>query len=453
MPAAESHQPRQPRLFALLLLLLAVLFARPGQARCIDEQNLETPPPSASDTTVPDISAPRLTLQGMVHEALRRSNAIGAARLLAEAAASDAEEARAGASPQATLSATTGGMYGNAPGAASTQGATARANLNVSALLYDAGRTQQITHWRSRLAESARLGQLTTQDQIALQTVSLALDRNRYRLQAQVYQQYERKMSCLVEALTTIVSADKGRASELVQARKTLLQAELLQAQTASALSQTNTRLARFIGDALPSSEGLSSVLLSLPLLDDVLAEAERSNEILAQGAAAQGLENYAKAVVAGQKPQFNWVLTGAKSVGTGSATSLMAGVSLSIPLLNPGADHSISAARKRAEAARLQREDALEARKFRIAEVYEQAASAFDRARRTVEVVRNSDRVRNFTLQQWQQMGRRSLFDVMGAESEHYNLRVAYVNALHDGQQASALLRSLGLGIGVWLE
>ena len=49
--------------------------------------------------------------------------------------------------------------------------------------------------------------------------------------------------------------------------------------------------------------------------------------------------------------------------------------------------------------------------------------------------------------------MGRRSLFDVMGAESEHYNLRVAYVNALHDGQQASALLRSLGLGIGVWLE
>ena len=67
--------------------------------------------------------------------------------------------------------------------------------------------------------------------------------------------------------------------------------------------------------------------------------------------------------------------------------------------------------------------------------------------------MVRNSDRVRGFTLQQWQQLGRRSLFDVMSAESEHYNLRVAYVNALHDGQQASALLRSLGLGISAWLE
>ena len=60
---------------------------------------------------------------------------------------------------------------------------------------------------------------------------------------------------------------------------------------------------------------------------------------------------------------------------------------------------------------------------------------------------------MRNATLQQWQQFARRSLFDVMSAESEHYNLRVAYINALHDGQQASALLRSLGLGISAWLD
>jgi outer membrane protein TolC len=67
--------------------------------------------------------------------------------------------------------------------------------------------------------------------------------------------------------------------------------------------------------------------------------------------------------------------------------------------------------------------------------------------------VLRDSDRVRNFTLQQWQQLGRRSLFDVMAAEGDHYGLRVAYVNALYDGEQANALLRSLGLGIGAWLQ
>ena len=62
--------------------------------------------------------------------------------------------------------------------------------------------------------------------------------------------------------------------------------------------------------------------------------------------------------------------------------------------------------------------------------------------------IVRDSDKVRNYTLQQWQQLGRRSLFDVMSSEAEHYNMRIQYVNALYDGQQATALLWSLGLGV-----
>jgi hypothetical protein len=31
-----------------------------------------------------------------------------------------------------------------------------------------------------------------------------------------------------------------------------------------------------------------------------------------------------------------------------------------------------------------------------------------------------------------------------MSAEGEHYNLRVSYVNALHDALQSNALLRSI---------
>ena len=74
------------------------------------------------------------------------------------------------------------------------------------------------------------------------------------------------------------------------------------------------------------------------------------------------------------------------------------------------------------------------------------------DRARSVIEILHNSELVRNFTLQQWQQLGRRSLFDVLGAESDHYNLRVQYVNALHDGQQMNAMLMSLGTGLTAWL-
>jgi hypothetical protein len=40
-----------------------------------------------------------------------------------------------------------------------------------------------------------------------------------------------------------------------------------------------------------------------------------------------------------------------------------------------------------------------------------------------------------------------------MNAEAEHYNLRVQYVNALHDGQQLNVVLQSLGRGVGEWLR
>ncbi|OYU78426.1 MAG: hypothetical protein CFE45_29725, partial [Burkholderiales bacterium PBB5] len=88
-----------------------------------------------------------------------------------------------------------------------------------------------------------------------------------------------------------------------------------------------------------------------------------------------------------------------------------------------------------------------------RIVEAHEQAGAAFDRLKRVGLVLRDSDRLRNYTLQQWQQLGRRSLFDVIAAESDHYNLRVQYANALIDGQQMNATLTSLGIGLTSWLQ
>ena len=300
--------------------------------------------------------------------------------------------------------------------------------LNVGAPLYDSGRIASLTGWRTSLSEAARQGQLTAQDQVAFQTVSLALERSRYRQQARVYQQFARKMACLVDVLDQIVKADRGRASELVQARKTLAQAELSQSQSISQVRQAETRLKRFIGDGMPSSEGVTALLLDVPPLVDMEAQAARASEIAQLEAQAKALESFSRAAVAAQKPQLNWVLTGSKAGGGNRPGTLLAGVSFSMPLLNEGADYGIDAAKKRAEAARLQSRDALEARRSRIAEVHEQAASSFDRARQTSAIVRDSNQVRNFTLQQWQQLARRSLFDVMSAESEHYNLRVAYI-------------------------
>jgi outer membrane protein TolC len=167
----------------------------------------------------------------------------------------------------------------------------------------------------------------------------------------------------------------------------------------------------------------------------------------------------YADAVAAGTRPQLSWNAnasaagTGGGSIGTTKQGTWSLGLTLNVPLWDRSQRPATDAARKRARAAELQRAELLEQRRFRVAEVHEQTLASFDRARRVGAVLRDSEQLRNFTLQQWQQLGRRSLFDVIGAEAEHYNLRISYVNALTDGQQLNASLLSLGRGVQQWLQ
>lgn len=453
---------------ALVVALFGWLVTSAGAAggRCVDEQSFDragAPATQAASAASPAVQAavinPRAELQSLVREALGRSKSIGMAKLMAEAALQDTEEMRAARKMQASTTFSIGPSISNTGGVTDSALLQGRGGVTLSQLLYDGGRNERLVSWRSQLAEAARFGQLNAQEQLVLNTVSLALERSRFRLHAQVYGQYVRKMGCLVDALDQIVTADKGRLSELVQAQKSLQQAEISQSQAVSQARQIEIRLRRLIGDGLPAVEGLSTLLLAVPDVAVLQAEAAGSSEIAQFDATAAAMKELARSVEAGEKPQVSWTVGGSanagpnSSLGSGRAAALNAGLTVNIPLLNPGLASASEAARKRAQAAALQRTDALESRHFRIAEVHEQTTASFDHARRVAAVLRDSERVRNFTLQQWQQLGRRSLFDVMAAEGDHYNLRVAYVNALHDGQQLNALLLSLGRGLTEWLQ
>ena len=430
--------------------------------RCISDEGAD-PKSAPAFRTVPagpssqpqpaDVTAPRMNLLTLVRSAIRRSNAVGAAKLLAEAAASDIDEARTAAYPQVGISGQIGGLDAGAPSSAAVHGSQFQGGLSVSAPLYDGGHTRDMTDYRTHLAEVARFGEVSAQEQIALQTVSLALDRSRYSVEAQVYDQYARKMSCLVDALQQIVTADRGRTSELVQAKKTQQQAELSRDQTLSQKRLTEVRLKRFVGDDLPPTEGITSVMLDTPALPDLITMASRAAEIQALDSQASALDSYVSAVLDGQKPQLGVLVAATKSAGAGTSRSVSGGLTFNWQVFNASNKYTTESARKRAAAARLTRADALESRKYRMAEVHEQAEHAMDRARSVIEILHNSELVRNFTLQQWQQLGRRSLFDVMAAEGDHYNMRVQYVDALYDTQQSNALLWSLGLGLAVHLE
>lgn len=463
-----THAIRQDRLPSRWTLLLAAALAgaactAPVRAACVDEDKFDTRNGAAANAgsasaiaAAGNSPAPRALLQGLVQDALARNHGIGAARLLAEAALQDIEEARANKLPQASLTGSVSPSLGSGTDAIGSQ-VQARAGINVGQTLFDGGRGDRIVDWRRQQAEAARLGLLSTQEQITLSTTSLAFERSRFRMQAVIYGQHVRKMACLVEALDTIVAADKGRTSELVQARKQLQQAELQQVQAMSQARQVEAKLRRMVGDGLPGTEGMGTLLLTVPELPEVLTAAERASDIAQLDANALAAKEMARVIEAGTRPQVSWNVGGSANVAAGGGNprtaGLSAGVTVSIPLLNPAIDYSVQAARKRAEAMALQRADVLEARRQRIVEVHEQAGAAFDRLKRVGLVLHDSDRLRNFTLQQWQQLGRRSLFDVMAAEGDHYNLRVQYINALHDGQQMNATLLSLGTGLGQWLR
>ncbi len=442
---------------AVALLCLAFGWPTMVQAACLDENAIDGADIAAAEHKLP--IDPRRTLQDMVRDALERSQQLGASRLLAQAALDDVEATAAASRIHASMNLGAGPGGSRSLAGSETSALQLRSGINISQLLYDGGRQARLVDWRGLMAESARLGHITVGEQIALNTVSLALERSRYRQHVVVYGQYVRKMSCLQEALETIVRADRGRTSELVQARKNLQQAQMAQSLAVSQARQVEVRLRRLVGDGLPGTGGLATMFLQVPPLEQLMPEVEHNSEIAALAAQAEAADRYAQAIAAGTRPQVSWSLTGSHAVGGGGSigstrnSNYAVGVAVNIPLLNPGVAPATDAARKRAQAADLQRADALEARRYRAAEVHEQTLSSFDRARRVGNVLRDSEQVRNFTLQQWQQLGRRSLFDVMGAESEHYNLRIAYVNALIDGQQLNANLIALGRGVNEWLR
>jgi len=440
------------RLRALASLgLLLIGGAALAQTRCNEDDNSAGPTRSARDAALLESSSsdPRTQLQELVQMALQRSRTIGAVKLLTMAAEADLAEARAQRLPTVSV----GGTFGHtgtiqSSTDSSSRGLQGRATVSVTAPLYDSGRISKLTEWRSQLADAARFGQSNAEEQLALQTVSLALDRGRYQLQAQVYSGYVRRLACLVEALDTITKADKGRASELVQALKTQQQAELSYEQTVSTLRQTEVRLRRFVGDELPRAASMSSVLAQLPDVNEMQADVLLASDVAQAAAQAKAQFSYAESVQAGQRPSVSLLMNGSTSAGQGRQTDWIGGVSVNIPLVLPGGDAALTSALRRAQAANLQRDEAIEAKRYRVLEMHEAASSALDRARRVVEILRNSERVRASTLQQWQQLGRRSLFDVMGAESDYYSMRIAHVNALFDAEQVVAIIWSQGRGV-----
>ncbi|MEY4753860.1 MAG: hypothetical protein RJA44_1535, partial [Pseudomonadota bacterium] len=292
-------------------------------------------------------------------------------------------------------------------------------------------------------------------ERVVRDTVLALLERQRYRLQVGIYEQYTAKMGCLVQSLQDIITLDRGRNSELLQARKGLRQAELSRDDARSALRQAEVRLRRLAGEAeAPWSEAIGAVLRQVPEPGALPDEIAASPEVRQLRTQVEALDRLSQANRAEAAPQLRWQLGNSRNHGSRlDSAGWSAGVSLSYALADGGVvDAATRATLERAEAARRQQQALIDERLRSALPLHDAALSAYSRATQVASVLQDSAQVRDATYEQWARLGRRSLFDLMSAEADHFQLRIAHVNALHDGYIAVTQLRSLGAGLLPWL-
>jgi adhesin transport system outer membrane protein len=397
---------------------------------------------------------PNQVLQSVARQALNQSAAVGASRWLADAASFDLEQTEAGRWPSVVASASRGPQQTSLNGERTSGGSAAVLSLAAGGSIYDGGRLRDQIQWRKDLLRAEQLGLQQAGEAVVSEAVSTVLERARYQMQAQVYQQYVRKMSCLVDALESIVSADRGRASELVQARKTLGQAELSRDIAVSVGRQIDHKLRKLLGESYVVQGNFTSLLSTPPDLGEMLRLMDQAADLQQAKAQADAAESYARALKSGKGPQLGWSASRTQTRLSGdNIGSWQATVSLSMNLFDGGAERAaIQSALARSESSRQQVLELQAARTERVNTLHDASTTAFRHAKRYVDILRDSELVRSYTFQQWSQLGRRSLFDLMSAESDHFNVRVSYVNSLFDGYEANAQLRSLAGGIKPWI-
>ena len=440
---------------AVVLVLAGGMIAAWGSVRAAPPTlGCEEPPDHAPVASFP-VDEARQQLSTLAREVLARSAEVQGAQHAGRAARFDLAQTAAAGQPAIGLNAGLGLAQAEQDGDTRREARTGSLGLNVSAPLYDGGRLSELVRYRQRMAEVGELGVGSVQERVVRDAVLTALERRRHTVQLAVHDRYVGKMACLVRQMEQVVELDRGRSSELLQARKGLRQAQLAREDTLAAQRQSAQRLQLLLGGtAILPWHLVGLPLQEVPPLAQVIDDITASPEVQQMRLQAEAMDAYARASRADLAPQVRW------QVGTSQSRQSHldvrqwnAGLTLSLVLADGGAAAAAgNAAAERALAARRQQDALVDDRARSAAALHDTVLSARQRAAQIVDVLRESEQVRAATYEQWARLGRRSLFDLMAAESDHVQLRLAEVNAQHDAWAAVAQLRSVGAGLLPWL-
>lgn len=393
--------------------------------------------PAEPERSSIDAEALRGHLAYLLREAADRSPQLSRAKAEQDARDFDLKAAERSRWPQVQLSASSPRQaLGGAGDAVSRGGAV---QLDVVTPLYDFGRTRSLILGRRSLAEGGAHQYQTELEELAFEVGRHLVELSRYRALETIGKTYVDRLDTLVAMLEEIVKVDSGRGSELVQAKARRLQARSQLRAAAARRDEHRLALQRLVGEApLPRIDALDWTLPVEPV-HARLDAANRHPGVLRLQAEAEAAEHSAEATRAAGRPRIDWAIgKTTEKDALGRSPALETRLVLNWNLFSAGAHRADrQAALARADAARW-REEALRQELEHTVRLAEREADAYrEQADGYRELLRESDRVRKAFFEQWHHLGRRTLLDVLSAESEHFSHQSNEISHRFDGYLA----------------
>ncbi|MBD1415317.1 TolC family protein [Burkholderia contaminans] len=362
-------------------------------------------------------------------------------RLYAEyqAAQSDVDQAKGARWPQLQLNGQTrNAQFGSNAGSAYDPGNSLGVNLTTT--LFDWGRTEKTIGSRRELASAGQERYVAQMEDSAYQVTATLVELAKQRNIAELSQRFVDRMTRLVRMLDEIVAVDRGRGSELTQAKARLLQAEASRDAALAKCRTVELNLRKLVGERpvpMPMDPHWPLHPGNLDRLMSALDENPRLRQARAEAGAA---ELNRDAVRAASRPQLNWVVstnTGHDTVGRRMPWQTM--LTLTWNAFTGGAATAATdAATFRASASWRQVEQMRLDLEYQVRSAEQDAYAFGERADQYRDLSVESARVRSAFFDQWYHLGRRSLLDVLIAENDDYNNRVNEVAYRFDGYAAT---------------
>lgn len=367
----------------------------------------------------------RALLQPAVARALARSPE--RARSQAAEAASSAELSGALGQRLPQLRATGNSnskAWGANADAVSTQGHALR--LEMVTPLYDGGGRQASIRGQRHLLEAAGETREQVSLDLAWSVVSLLVELGKQQAIIELASDYQVRMTDLVSRLSEIVRADPGRASELTQARARLLQAQAAVDAARSGQRDAELGLASLLGDSgVPSAVLRNPALLPVPLAE-WLQHIDAHPAVKASAALSSTARAQADAAWAQRLPQLSWVVgKPLESDNLGREKPWSTHLSMSWAAFDGGqARAARQASLHRSQMADEDQRLALQQLEYQLREAHQAAQVAVQRAQLYERLSEESAQIRQAFFEQWYQLGRRTLLDVLASETDHFSNR-----------------------------